>query len=171
MAEFAGDALTAVFRLRRRHPCNGSAEPCGCALDMQAEMARFQTVTTRAGTFELAMKAGVGSRSAAAVTIMGDPAIRLGYVLAGPALDRAARPSSTPGVARSSWTTACSRAVSASTSWSARRSWSVIGRLRDRSRRCGQPHSPRSTRARRGGWPPSSIRPSPSGCAPDGASS
>jgi hypothetical protein len=41
-------------------------------------MARFQTVTTRAGTFELAMKAGLGA-GPLLVTIMGDPAIRLGY--------------------------------------------------------------------------------------------
>ncbi|MGH3369451.1 MAG: adenylate/guanylate cyclase domain-containing protein, partial [Nocardioidaceae bacterium] len=59
-------------------------------LYMQAEMARFQAINTRAGTFELAMKAGLAA-GPLLVTIMGDPAIRLGYVLAGPALDRAAR--------------------------------------------------------------------------------
>jgi class 3 adenylate cyclase/tetratricopeptide (TPR) repeat protein len=90
VAEFAGDALTAVFWCDADTRQETERRAVGCALYMQAEMARFQTVTTRAGTFELAMKAGVGA-GPLLVTIMGDPAIRLGYVLAGPALDRAAR--------------------------------------------------------------------------------
>jgi class 3 adenylate cyclase/tetratricopeptide (TPR) repeat protein len=90
VAEFAGDALTAVFwpGAETRRPTERRA--VGCALSMQAEMARFQAVNTRAGTFDLAMKAGLGA-GPLLVSIMGDPAIRLGYVLAGPALDRAAR--------------------------------------------------------------------------------
>jgi predicted ATPase/class 3 adenylate cyclase len=88
VAEFAGDALTAVFwydsgtrRLTERRAVQ-------CALDMQAEMAGFQTIVTRAGTFGLAMKAGLAAGPLLS-TVMGDPAIRLCYVLAGPALDRA----------------------------------------------------------------------------------
>jgi class 3 adenylate cyclase/predicted ATPase len=90
VAEFAGDALTAVFRDDAATRRVTERRAVHCALSMQAEMARFQTIVTRAGTFELAMKAGLAA-GPLLVTIMGDPAIRLGYVLAGPALDRAAR--------------------------------------------------------------------------------
>jgi class 3 adenylate cyclase/tetratricopeptide (TPR) repeat protein len=90
VAEFAGDALTAMFWHDAKARKATERRAVGCALYMQAEMARFQTINTRAGTFELAMKAGLGA-GPLLVTIMGDPAIRLGYVLAGPALDRAAR--------------------------------------------------------------------------------
>ena len=90
VAEFAGDALTAVFRYDAATRRVTERRAVRCALSMQAEMARFQTIVTRAGTFELAMKAGLAA-GPLLVTIMGDPAIRLGYVLAGPALDRATR--------------------------------------------------------------------------------
>jgi class 3 adenylate cyclase len=90
VAEFAGDALTAVFWCDANTRQETERRAVGCALYMQAEMARFQAINTRAGTFELAMKAGLAA-GPLLVTIMGDPAIRLGYVLAGPALDRAAR--------------------------------------------------------------------------------
>ena len=90
VAEFAGDALTAVFRYDAATRRVTERRAVRCALSMQAEMARFQTIVTRAGTFELAMKAGLAA-GPLLVTIMGDQAIRLGYVLAGPALDRATR--------------------------------------------------------------------------------
>jgi class 3 adenylate cyclase/predicted ATPase len=90
VAEFAGDALTAVFRYDAATRWATGRRAVRCALLMQAEMARFQRIATRVGTFELAMKAGLGA-GPLLVTIMGDPAIRLGYVLAGPALDRAVR--------------------------------------------------------------------------------
>ena len=88
--EFAGDALTAVFRYDARTRRVTERRAVRCALFMQAEMARFQTIVTRDGTFELAMKAGLAA-GPLLVSIVGDPAIRLGYVLAGPALDRATR--------------------------------------------------------------------------------
>jgi class 3 adenylate cyclase len=90
VAEFAGDALTAVFRYDDRARRATERRAVRCALDMQAEMVRFQTIATRAGTFELGMKAGLAA-GPLLLTIMGDPAIRLGPVLAGPALDRAVR--------------------------------------------------------------------------------
>jgi class 3 adenylate cyclase len=89
VAEFAGDALTAVFRYNAGNRWETERRAVRCALFMQAEMARFQNIATRTGTFELAMKAGLAS-GPLLVTIMGDPAIRLVYVLAGPALDSAA---------------------------------------------------------------------------------
>jgi class 3 adenylate cyclase/predicted ATPase len=88
VAEFAGDALTAVFRYDAATRRVTERRAVQCALFMQAEMARLQSITTRAGNFELAMKAGLAA-GPLLVTIMGDPVIRLGYVLAGPALDRA----------------------------------------------------------------------------------
>jgi class 3 adenylate cyclase/tetratricopeptide (TPR) repeat protein len=90
VAEFAGDALTAMFRYDAATRRVTGRRAVRCALLMQAEMARFQGIATRAGTFDLAMKAGLAA-GPLLVTIMGDPAIRLGYVLAGPALDRAVR--------------------------------------------------------------------------------
>ncbi|HZD01961.1 MAG TPA: AAA family ATPase, partial [Actinomycetes bacterium] len=89
VAEFAGDALTAVFWCDSRTRRSTERRAVQCALDMQAEMARFQTIVTRAGAFELAMKAGLAAGPLLS-SIMGDPAIRLSYVLAGPALDGAA---------------------------------------------------------------------------------
>jgi class 3 adenylate cyclase/tetratricopeptide (TPR) repeat protein len=89
VAEFAGDALTAVFRYDTGTRRATERRAVRCAGAMQSEMAHFQTITTRAGTFELAMKAGLAA-GPLLVTIMGDPAVRLVYVLAGPALDRAA---------------------------------------------------------------------------------
>jgi class 3 adenylate cyclase/tetratricopeptide (TPR) repeat protein len=90
VAEFAGDALTALFWHDAASRRVTERRAVHCALSMQAEMARFQTIVTRAGTFELAMKAGLAA-GPLLVTILGDPVIRLGYVLAGPALDRAVR--------------------------------------------------------------------------------
>ncbi len=89
VAEFVGDALTAVFWCDARTRRATERRTVQCALDMQAAMARFQTVDTGAGTFGLAMKAGLAA-GPLLLTIMGDPAIRLQYVLAGPALDGAA---------------------------------------------------------------------------------
>jgi predicted ATPase/class 3 adenylate cyclase len=89
VAEFAGDALTAVFSCDSRTRGATERRAVQCALDMQAEMARFQAIVTRAGTFGLAMKAGLAA-GPLVLTIMGDPVIRLSYVLAGQALDRAA---------------------------------------------------------------------------------
>jgi predicted ATPase/class 3 adenylate cyclase len=89
VAEFAGDALTAVFWCDSRTRRVTERRAVQCALDMQAEMAHFQTIVTRAGNFGLAMRAGLAA-GPLLFSIMGDPAVRLGYVLAGPALDRAA---------------------------------------------------------------------------------
>ncbi len=88
IAEFAGDALIGVFACGAR-PRRAARGAVRCALDMQADMSRFQIVETEAGSFRLAMKVGLGA-GPLLQTVMGDPAVRLGYVLAGPALDRAA---------------------------------------------------------------------------------
>jgi class 3 adenylate cyclase/tetratricopeptide (TPR) repeat protein len=88
VAEFAGDALTAVFRYDARTRRSRTRRAVQCALDMQAAMSRFQSVSTRAGRFRVAMKVGLAA-GPLLQTVMGDPAVRLGYVLVGPALERA----------------------------------------------------------------------------------
>src|SRR6266540_482176 len=87
VAKFAGDALTALFPFDStiRSTVRRAA---GCALAMQGATRGFQTVATRAGTFPLAMRAGLGAGRVLAA-VVGDPAIRLEHVLAGEAVDRA----------------------------------------------------------------------------------
>jgi class 3 adenylate cyclase/tetratricopeptide (TPR) repeat protein len=89
VAEFAGDALVAVFRSDCRNPKVTLQRAVQCAIDMQAAMSGFQGYATSAGTFGLAMKVGIAA-GPLLLTIMGDPAIRLVHVLAGQALDLAA---------------------------------------------------------------------------------
>ena len=88
LAEFAGDALIAVFDCTTRARRDTTRQAVQCALDMQAAMVRFQPVATRAGSFRLTMKVGLAA-GPLLQTIMGDPAIRVGPVLLGPALQRA----------------------------------------------------------------------------------
>jgi class 3 adenylate cyclase/tetratricopeptide (TPR) repeat protein len=129
VVEFAGDALTAVFWYDPDTRQAAERRAVGCALAMQAEMTRFRALDTRAGTFELAMKAGL-SAGRMLLTIMGDPVIRLGYVLAGPALDGAARAEQH---ARPGEVVVDHRLLSAALDAEVlerRGSWSVVGRLR-----------------------------------------
>src|SRR5436190_1828646 len=51
-------------------------------------MGEFRAVATRAGTFTLAMRAGIGA-GRALLAVVGEPAVRLEHVVAGAALDRA----------------------------------------------------------------------------------
>ena len=88
LAEFAGDALIAVFGGGTPARPATARRAVQCALDMQAGMARFQPVPTRAGTFHLTMKVGLAA-GPLLQTVMGDPAVRVGPVLLGPALQRA----------------------------------------------------------------------------------
>jgi class 3 adenylate cyclase/tetratricopeptide (TPR) repeat protein len=89
VVEFSGDALTAVFGYQRRTRRATVWRGVQCALDMQAVTASFQAVATRAGTFGLAMKAGLAA-GPLLLAIVGEPAIRLESVFAGQALDLAA---------------------------------------------------------------------------------
>ena len=88
LAEFAGDALIAVFGGGTPARPAAARRAVQCALDMQAGMARFQPVPTRAGPFHLTMKVGLAA-GPLLQTVMGDPAVRVGPVLLGPALQRA----------------------------------------------------------------------------------
>jgi class 3 adenylate cyclase/tetratricopeptide (TPR) repeat protein len=89
VAELAGDGLVAVFPYERRTRRPTERRAVQCALDMHAAVGRFERVTTRAGTFGVAMRVGLAA-GPLLMTIMGDPTIRLEPVLAGEALDRAA---------------------------------------------------------------------------------
>ena len=85
----AGDALTAVFRYSTTTRRSTTRRAVQCALDMQADMVRFRVLVTRAGHFRLAMKVGLAA-GPLLQTVMGNPAVRLGYLLVGPAVERAA---------------------------------------------------------------------------------
>jgi class 3 adenylate cyclase/tetratricopeptide (TPR) repeat protein len=87
VAKFVGDALTALFPFESTTR-DTVRRAVGCALGMQAATRGFQAMTTRAGTFPLAMRAGLGGGRVLAA-VVGDPAIRLEHVLAGEAIDRA----------------------------------------------------------------------------------
>jgi predicted ATPase/class 3 adenylate cyclase len=89
VAEFAGDALVGIFDCSTSTRLRTTRRAVQCALDMQADMARFQPVVTQAGPFRLAMKVGLAA-GPLLQTVMGDVAVRLGFALVGPALERAA---------------------------------------------------------------------------------
>jgi predicted ATPase/class 3 adenylate cyclase len=89
VAKFTGDALTALFAYDRSTRTATARQAVRCALDMQAAMSAFQALGTRAGDFGLAMRVGLADGRVLS-TIVGDPAVRLQYVIAGKVLDRAA---------------------------------------------------------------------------------
>ena len=89
VVRLTGDALTVLFPYDRTTCPAAVRRAVRCALDMQAAMDDFQAVGTEAGIFRLAMRAGLAMGPVLG-TIVGDPAIRLEYVVAGPAVDRAA---------------------------------------------------------------------------------
>jgi class 3 adenylate cyclase/tetratricopeptide (TPR) repeat protein len=88
VAVFAGDAITCLFPFRPRARRATARRAVKCALDMQAATGRFQAVGTRAGTFSLGMRAGLGA-GRVLVGVVGDPATRLEHILAGEAVNRA----------------------------------------------------------------------------------
>ena len=89
VVRLTGDALTVLFPYdpSTRSPVAGRA--VRCALDMQAAMGGFQALSTQAGVFRLAMRAGLAMGPVLG-TIVGDPAVRLEYVVAGRTVDLAA---------------------------------------------------------------------------------
>ncbi len=89
VAKFAGDAVTAVFTASGRAWGNAARRAVQCALDLQAAMGELRAVTTRAGTFTLAMRAGVGA-GRVLLAVVGDQEVRLEHLVAGEAVGRAA---------------------------------------------------------------------------------
>ena len=85
VGSFGGDAMTVIFP----DDASAAARAVQCALAMQALMLSYAEISTRAGSFSLAIKIGL-AHGPVLSAIVGDPALRLQSVLAGSALDRAA---------------------------------------------------------------------------------
>lgn len=86
IGKFGGDAMTALFPYTRRNQAATVRRAIQCALDMQSRMHRYAAIPTPAGIFGLAMKAGL-SMGTVLCTSVGEPAIRLEYLVAGELLD------------------------------------------------------------------------------------
>jgi class 3 adenylate cyclase/tetratricopeptide (TPR) repeat protein len=89
VVRLTGDALTVLLPYDHMTCPAVVRRAVQCALDMQAAMDNFQAIGTEAGIFRLAMRAGLAMGPVLG-TIVGDPAIRLEYVVAGRAIDKAA---------------------------------------------------------------------------------
>jgi class 3 adenylate cyclase/tetratricopeptide (TPR) repeat protein len=89
IGKFGGDALTVLFPYQRSGQTATLRRALQCALDMQAEMHRYESIATSAGSFRLAMKIGLAKGPVLSATV-GDPTIRLEYIIAGQVLDLAA---------------------------------------------------------------------------------
>src|SRR5581483_12019922 len=89
IGKFGGDAMTVLFPYTARTQAVVARRAIQCALDMQAAMDRYAAIATSAGTFGLAMKAGLALGPIFCTTV-GDPAARLEYIIAGSVLDRCA---------------------------------------------------------------------------------
>src|SRR5687767_1824199 len=89
IGKFGGDAMTVLFPYTPRTQAATVRRAIQGALDMQAGMHRYAAIPTSAGTFSLAMKAGLAQGPVLCTTV-GDPDIRLEYLIAGSVLDRCA---------------------------------------------------------------------------------
>jgi len=86
VAKFGGDAMTVVFPYAPENAAATARRAVACALEMQERMHKYAALETSAGTFGLAMKAGLACGTLFR-TVVGDAALRLEHVLAGEALD------------------------------------------------------------------------------------
>lgn len=86
VAKFGGDAMTAVFPYALDEGREAARRATACALEMQERMSAYAAIQTSAGTFGLAMKAGLAC-STLFRTVVGDAALRLEHILAGEPLD------------------------------------------------------------------------------------
>ncbi|NUM46969.1 MAG: tetratricopeptide repeat protein [Anaerolineales bacterium] len=89
ISKFGGDAMTVLFPYTPENQTLVVQQAVQCALDMQARMSDYKAIPTSAGTFELAMKAGLAAGTLFS-TVVGNPDVRLEYILAGRALDQCA---------------------------------------------------------------------------------
>jgi class 3 adenylate cyclase/tetratricopeptide (TPR) repeat protein len=85
---FGGDSLTVLFPAEGGQ-ASAAARAVQCALEMQALALPYAQISTRAGSFSLAIKIGLAAGPVLSA-VVGDPELRLHSVLAGAALDRAA---------------------------------------------------------------------------------
>ncbi len=86
VAKFGGDAMTVFFPCQPETLPEVSCQAVTCALEMQAKMANYQSISTQAGVFGLAMKAGLAA-GPLFCTIVGHVALRLESIVAGSVLD------------------------------------------------------------------------------------
>lgn len=90
IGQFGGDALTVLFREDATEPDAAPRRAVQCALDMQARMADYQAIRTQAGTFRLAMKAGLAVGQVFSTTV-GDDDLGRKVLLGGRVLEWASR--------------------------------------------------------------------------------
>jgi predicted ATPase/class 3 adenylate cyclase len=83
VVKFGGDAMTCQFP----GGSEGLQRACACALEMQARMAAFEDVQTKAGPFTLRMKIGISGGPVLLLSV-GSPQHGLEPVLVGRPLDR-----------------------------------------------------------------------------------
>jgi class 3 adenylate cyclase/tetratricopeptide (TPR) repeat protein len=89
VAKFSGDGMTVLFPYPPASRVAVARRAIQCALDVQDQMERYAAIRTQAGNFTLSVKSGLAVGTLFC-TIVGDPAIRLEYIIAGGALDRCA---------------------------------------------------------------------------------
>jgi class 3 adenylate cyclase/predicted ATPase len=89
IGKFGGDAMTVLFIYTPETQRETVQRAAQCALEMQAGMTRYEAIRTSQGTFGLAMKVGLALGPVLCTTV-GDPCIRLEYLIAGEVLDRCA---------------------------------------------------------------------------------
>ncbi len=114
VAKFAGDAMTIIFPYQAATRSRTAHRALRCALDMQNDMGRYAAIRTSAGTFSLAMKAGLAQGSAIQV-IVGDPNDQIRNILSREVvLDSLRRSGASCRTCARSWRSVnCSRALTA----------------------------------------------------------
>jgi len=86
IGKFGGDAMTVLFPLKPAQEQRVVRLGVQCALEMQKRMDRYLDIPTSAGLFQLGMKAGLALGSVYCTSV-GDPEMRLEYIIAGEPLD------------------------------------------------------------------------------------
>jgi class 3 adenylate cyclase/tetratricopeptide (TPR) repeat protein len=86
IGKFGGDAMTVLFPYDDDTQGHVVRRAMQCALIMQDRMIDYKGIETSAGQFDLAMKAGLAMGSIYTSTV-GDPDLRLEYIIAGETLD------------------------------------------------------------------------------------
>lgn len=90
IGKFSGDALTVLFRFTTETRIATIRRAIACALTMQQQMSRYASMHTSAGICSLEVKIGL-ALGPVVCTIIGEPALRLEYVIMGKVLSRAAQ--------------------------------------------------------------------------------
>lgn len=87
VAKFGGDSLTVLFPFAPRSRRPAVRRAVTCALEMQASMEAYGAIATSAGVFGLSIKIGIALGPVFATSV-GEPGIRLEFVIGGRAIDR-----------------------------------------------------------------------------------